>query len=193
MFHRLLAVGWWYLYARKSGESADVLLRDLDSEDFFQAVDSDASAAPVCGDGMSVDDFFSFADESRDILQRRERVRAKKAGSWIRSRRFIPNLVQVVAGTGPRESYLHCQLAEHAESTWTGQYGIPNLSLVQLVQNEKSPAVAALDRYWFLQTSGVEMALEALVGVPGIDLRQEMQSFFQLLVDMSSVTWRKLV
>lgn len=184
------------MYARKKGESAEILQCELDSTQtagLLPSIQSGETGAWGETGCVSLDDFFVDADESRDILQRRERVRAKKAGAWIRSNRMIPNLVQVIAGTAPTESYLHFQLMEHAESTWTGVYGIQNLPLVQLVQLDKSPAVASLDQYWYLQTSGVDVGLDALVGVPGVDLNQEMKSFFQLLVDMSSITWRKLV
>ena len=140
---------------------------------------------------MNADDVF-VGEETRDILTRRERVRAKKAGQWIASPSMVPSLAKVIVATTPNESYLHFLLKEHAESTWTGQYGLRHIPSVNLCQPSKSPAFQSLDKLWLLQTSPVDTVLEVLSGWPGIDWNEEQSSLFQLLVDMSSCAWKRL-
>ena len=162
--------------------------------DGFPSIAWDAECNHDISPAINVDDYFSAAaTTSREVFKRKERVRAKKAGTWIRSDRMVANLAQVVAGTAPTERYLHFLLKEHGEETWTGEFGLQQLPLVNLCQPAKSPAVSVLNEYWMLQTSPVETSLECLVGQPGVDMLQEQETFFQFLVDMASSVWKKLV
>ena len=169
-----------------------------DLDDARQSVPSItfSSADNMIAGGLStIEDLFSnaAANESRDIFARKERVRAKKAGQWIRSERMVPNLVQVIVGTEPTESHLHLLLKDHAEESWTGAFGLHRLPIVELVQPGKSSAVKILDRYHQFQTSPVDVVLEVLLGYPGVDLGEEQTLLFQFLMDMASASWRKLV
>lgn len=70
---------------------------------------------------MNVDEHFSQANDCAEVFRRQERVRSKKAAKWIQDPRMVLDLVQVVLGTEPNESYLHLLLKEHGEDTWSGQ------------------------------------------------------------------------
>lgn len=190
LFHRLLYWGWWFLYTRDIDAPEHVMNQPVDG--------STLPPLPLPGGQdnaifASVAEDFCQADESREIMQRRERVRARKAGEWMRSTRMIPDLLQVVVGISPNESYLHFLLQEHAESTWTGQYGLQWMPLVQLAQPGKSPAVRVLDRYWQLQNSSIDCVMDAVVGYSDINLAHERTLFFQMLLDMSSSVWWRQV
>ena len=150
--------------------------------------DSDANKTSV-----DLDEYFAQANQSTHILKRCERVRAKKAGEWLNHSRMVPDLVQVIVGIGPNESYLHFLLKEHAETTWTGQYGLAKLPLVQLAQLYKSPAVKVLDEYWRLQTTPPSIVLAVLTNWPGIDMSHETTFCFQMLLDMTASVWRRQV
>lgn len=192
MFHRLLQWGWWYLYSRD----------DTDIQKFDVYNNLNAADIPVLtdlidyepnGQGSNMDDFFSQANQTREILKRCEKVRAKKAGEWINSSRMIPDLVHVIIGIGPNESYLHFLLKEHAECTWSGQYGLGELPLVRLSQAYKSPAVRVLDEYWRLQTSPPDVVLSVLTTYPSIDMWHETTVCFHMLLDMAASVWRRQV
>jgi len=188
-------LGWSFLYGRKSDQNFDLFLLEIDQVEYqphqSQAISSGDQEELVSA-SVSVDELFSRADETNEIFVRRERVRAKKAGSWICNIRTIPSLSQVVIGTSPVEKYLHILLQEYANQSWTGRFGLHYLPLVQLAQPGKSPAVSILDEYYRMQVSPVDIVLE-VIDWPGIDWNEQQSSFYQLLLDMSSVVWRRIV
>ena len=191
MFHRLLSWGWWFLYSRDESGAPSC---DLDDPALEMPPLADLhERESTIGNLSTMDELFIQANETREILKRCERVRAKKAGQWLKSERMIPDLVQVIIGIGPNESYLHFLLKEHAEDTWSGQYGIQNLPLVQLAQPCKSPAVKVLDEYWQMQTTPPDVVLSVLTGLPGINMENETTMCFNMLLDMSSSVWRRQV
>lgn len=158
----------------------------------YSLEDSKSTASPSPQDiDASVDKHFQQADESREILRRREFVRAKKARQWITSKRMVPDLCKVIVGAEPNESFLHCMLKEHREGTWTGACGIRNLPLVRLAQPGRSPAAYTLDRYSQMQTTPLNVLLEVVTDWPDICLGDEEASLFGMLVDVSSSVWRR--
>lgn len=159
LFHRLLYQGWWYLFWRDNGSD------DLGGPD-------EGEMPPLCDDDSdddephrSVADLYTTADTSREDLKRTERVRAKKAGMWIKSPRMIPNLVEALICVGPNEHYMFQQMTEQTLAIWQGWQGLCNLPLVRLAQLSKSPAVRALDEYARMQASPVDVVLDVLVGL----------------------------
>lgn len=195
LFHHLLSWAWWYLYSRKHDDTWEFFCSNLAADAStpntdLPAITTECNSAQEANP-INADDIF-VGEETRDILTRRERVRAKKAGQWIASPSMVPSLAKVIVATTPNESYLHFLLKEHSESTWTGQYGLQHIPCVSLCQPWKSPAFQALDKLWLLQTSPIDNALEVLAGWPGIDWNEEQSSLFQLLVDMSSCAWKRL-
>ena len=90
---------------------------------------------------------------------------------------MIPDLVQVIVGTQPNETYLHLQLLEHGQDTWSGSWGIREIPCVRLSQLGRSPAAKALEDYRNLQTSPAHVSLSVLEGLQGVDINRESAPF----------------
>ena len=109
LFHGLLRQGWCFLYSRANSSEFDDFSADSDS---FLPLASSSLEPLAMQDGSdgscpkTVDQHFETANESREVLKRKEFVRARKAREWIMDENMAINLVQVVVGTGPNESYL---------------------------------------------------------------------------------------
>lgn len=152
-----------------------------------ETADNGDSAVP-----NTIDQHFETANESREVLKRREFVRARKARAWITDQKMTSGLVQVIVGTQANEAHLHLMLREHSQDTWNGQGGLQQVPLVRLAQPGKSPVSHSLDIYSRMQTTPVDILLEVVESMPSFDKHQEERSMFEMLVEMSSCIWRKL-
>ena len=103
--------------------------------------------------------------DSDDFVRRQERVRAKKAGEWIDDLpSVIANLSSALIATSGNEHYMYFLLQGQSLTTWTGQYGMQTVPLVQYSHLQSSPAVRVLDYYISIQLSQMEDASPAIVG-----------------------------
>lgn len=194
LFHGLLRQGWCFLYSRANSSEFDDFSADSDSFLPLASSSLEPLAVQDGSDGScpkTVDQHFETANESREVLKRKEFVRARKAREWIMDENMAINLVQVLVGTGPNESYLHLMLREHSQDTWTGQHGLQQVPLVRLAQPGKSPVSQNLDSYCRMQTTPVRVLLEVVEALPCFSLAKEQISMFEMLVDMASSIWRK--
>lgn len=189
LFHGLLRQGWCFLYSRSDVAETE---RGSFGEEFAPPVGNDfLDSMPEADGPQTIDQHFEAANESREVLKRKEFVRARKARQWITDDNFVTNLVQVILGTQPNESYLHLMLKEYAQGTWTGQLGLQHVPLVRLVQPAASPVSETLEHYCHMQTTPTTVLLEVVASMECFDLRQQQASMFEMLLDMASSVWRK--
>jgi hypothetical protein len=107
----------------------------------------DADANSALHDELTEATVLATATDDPLIFRRAERVRAKKAGAWVKQTGTIANIVKALVTASPAERYLYKVFQEQADACWDGRFGTSEVPLVKLTQPCKSPAVAVLDEY----------------------------------------------
>lgn len=203
--HRVLYQAWWRLFWYKKKPFQEATPHDQQQNNFLSQpldfscdIDEDRFTRFKAEDELeplTLEDFLSLCDDTRDKFTRPERARAKRAGGWIADvPKFVSNLYICLLSISGTERLMFRLMKEQRLATWSGQYGLDVVPLVRYATPSKSPAVQILTSYCQLMHKKPADALPALCGFPGIDdLSQVVEAMFQILVKLQGHLWRRQV